>query len=113
VRLSQNGRPMYCGQPGKVFPWPILLRKSVAIQVIGAPVSYRSGVKPCHAAGSVASGGGRHALTEIRNSWNATRRLGWWSSDEFAEPSQVLSDRGEGELKLSAAWTAQPEPTKS
>jgi hypothetical protein len=36
-----------------------------------------------------------------------------WASDHFAEAPQVLSDGRECELELGAAWTAQPEPTKS
>jgi hypothetical protein len=44
-----------------------------------------------------------HGLTEMRNSWDGTRRQRRWPSDQFAETPKVLGNGGKRELELGTA----------
>lgn len=37
----------------------------------------------------------------------------WWTGGQFAETPEVLSDGGQGKLKLCTARSAQPEPIEA
>jgi hypothetical protein len=54
-----------------------------------------------------------HGLTEMRNSWDGTRRQRRWPSDQFAETPKVLGNGGKRELELGTAWPPQSEPAEA